>query len=764
MTTVIIANFSGMTPLIDASLLPDSNAQYSENTWLYRGLIRGFRHAALAHTDKYADTQQVYRIPLNNANPPDFTDAGSLWLEYPDPFMATLRNPTINDEWNRYYFFPSDQYNSSGVNPNWPEGGAWTTVPQYASYNPTTGTMGPLLLLGIPVPTVAPIVVPAADGVTTTATAVTPPGDTVLALASVANILVGMYISDTTVTTTNAVTNAPTAVDATVLNFPTTNGILVGMKVADITNAAAILSGTTVAAVGSTTVTLSTVVLSPGVSNGDSISFTNSNQVATDTAVQAINTTLKQVVMNVAAAFAGVLTGDTLVFSTPIPETRAYVYTYVSAYGEEGPPSPAAVQTGDPSGTWTVTVYNPTSTMMTNRNLTDIRIYRTVVDSSGNATYYQVTQLPIVGAPGAARIYSDSYIASDITSNQQLQTVDFTGPPSDLQGVVLMANGIAAGFSNSREVWFSAAYQLWAWPASYALSVDYPIVGLTANGNSLNVMTEGPPYIISGVTPSTMTVDKISANEPCIGRGSIAASQEGAYYASPNGVIVLSPSGDTNITQSIYEKEYHWSVLPWTWAAGRYGESYVAFSKGAGIPSIDPDGDILNGLVLDNQDSNVPLSFLKFLNTVVNLYQDELSGQLFSVASNGTIMQWNPPIGVPGTTTLWAWEWKSKKFRFTMPQQFKAFLVMFDVPPEVTITLGPRNQDPNQTFNPATQYLIVQIYADGNLLTTREVQVSGEVLLINNGSKWTYWEIRLQGQVQIRMFKMASSVKELKSA
>lgn len=842
MTTVIIANFSGMTPIIDASLLPDSNAQYSENTWLYRGLIRGYRHAALAHTNKYTDTQQVYRIPLNNVNPPDFTDAGSQWLEYPDPFMATLRNPTINDQWNRYYFFPSDQYNSSGVNPTWPRGGAWTVTPQYNTLDRIQAGQ-PTYILGIPVPTLPPVVTPAPELLNKTATAVTLPGNTVLNLNNTTNILVGMEVLDTTeqnfnltcaggatpvsdtvinfaggtgnlqntagalmtdltTTTTDAALNAPANAGTDLLYFSSVSGIYVGMVVTDPANPSNILAGTTVASVNgilnnisittqlinnissgelirfvstgaiplatrvvwatATQVAMNNGAISGGILTGDQINFQSSGSIITGTAVQWVTST--QVGLTAPLTAGGMWVGDNIQFSTVAPESRAYVYTYVSAYSEEGPPSPADVQTGDPTGTWTVKVYNPTAAEMAQRNLTAIRIYRTVVDSSGNASYYQVTQIPITGAPGAAQTYTDTALPNEITGNQQLQTVGFTGPPSDLQGVVLMANGIAAGFSNTREVWFSAAYQLWAWPASYALSVDYPIVGLAANGSSLYVMTEGPPFLISGVTPNTMTVSKLNSNEPCIGRGSISVSAEGAYYASPNGVMEFSASADTNITKAIYEKEFHFSILPWTWAAGRYGESYVAYSKGAGIPNVDPDKETLNGLVLDNQNPNVVFSFLRFNATVLNLYQDELSGQLFSVLSNGTVMQWNPPIGKPGSTTLWAWEWTSKKFRFTMPQQFKAFLVMFDIPPEVTIKPGVRNTDPNQVFNPATQYLIIQIYADGMLLTTREVQVSGEVLLINNGSKWTYWEIRFQGQVQVRMFKMASSVKELRAA
>jgi hypothetical protein len=124
------------------------------------------------------------------------------------------------------------------------------------------------------------------------------------------------------------------------------------------------------------------------------------------------------------------------------------------------------------------------------------------------------------------------------------------------------------------------------------------------------------------------------------------------------------------------------------------------------------------------------------------------------------VVQWNPPIG----GGLDPYTWKTKRFRFTSPQQFKAFLILFQIPPEITITLGSRSIDQTMTFNPATQYLIVGVYADGRFVCEREVQVSGEVLLITGGFKATLWEFEFQGQVSIEFFKAASSVKELKSS
>ena len=508
-------------------------------------------------------------------------------------------------------------------------------------------------------------------------------------------------------------------------------------------------------------------VASSGVSSGDTIKFENivfpiAAQIDTDGVVSGT-----VVNMTTTTSGAGVLNGDTIQFDVTDIEVRTYVYTYVSAYGEEGAASPPATETGNPTGTWTITIPAPDPASTTDRNLTAVRLYRTVSDASGNAAYYQVpysdTDDDFPWTSGDT-IFSDTKTPLEIVSNSPLTTELYTGPPDDLQGVVMMANGIAAGWSNEREIWFSAAYLPHAWPASYAITVDYPIVGLTANGASLNIMCKGAPFIATGVTPDTMTIGKISSNEPCISRGSIVSSGEGAYYASPNGVILLNSSGTTSMTEFIYEKEFHNSLQPWNWAAGHYGMSYVSFIKGNGLTGVDPDGFTLHGLVLDKEDKNTPFCYLHFPTTIVNMYFDEISGQLFEILSDGRVMQWNPPIGDPGTTILWDWMWRSKQFRLAFPASFKAIKTIFVVPPEVQITLGPRNTDQNQVYDPATQYLTIKVFADGKFVMVKEQQKSEEILLIPDGFKATLWELELQGQVEVQHLKMATSVKELKKA
>lgn len=749
----MIADFAGMMPLRDPLLLPDNNAQYADNTWLYRGQVRGFRKGPSVHNFVYTDTQQVYRIPKNNDSPPDFTDVGSLWLEFPDPYMATIRNPTVGDSFDRYYFFPSDEYAASGANPSWPVS---SPGPVYNTHARLTSGLPPYPL-GVPSGTVPPTVTPPTTSATHTATSPTLAGGVTLNFASTTGVLVGMNVLDVTDTRATANTNAGSAANTTMLNFSSTTGILPGMTGINLTNPASIYAGSTVASTTPTTVTMSSV-FPLAISSGDTIQFDNVNPIPTGSVVLSLTTT--QVTIDKPCVASGVRTGDLIEFGAAVPETRAYLYTYVSTFGEEGPPSPATVATGDTTDTWTIVIPAPPVTV-TPANFGTVRLYRTVTDAAGNATYYQVTEVPI-NFSGTITIH-DTAPPSAIIGNLQLSTVGYVGPPTGLQGVVMMANGIAAGFTNEREVWFSAAYLPHAWPPQYALTVDYPIVGLTANGSSLNIITKGSPFIATGVTPDTMTIGKISASEPCVGRGSIVAASEGAFYASPNGIQLLNTGGTDNVTTLIYEKEFHNQLKPEIWASAKYGKTYVGFFKGAGIPL---DTGTENGFVLDNTDANVPFSYLNVDATIINTYMDELSGQVFRLdeGTPGLVMLWNPPIGNPGSTTLRSWIWKTKKYRFTMPQQFKAFKVLYTVPPEVTITLGVRDTDQAQVFNPSTQYLIIRVYADGEPIVVREIQKSGEVLLIPGGFKAELWEFQFEGQIAMTFFKVASSVKELKAA
>lgn len=583
-----------MVPLRDSSLLDDGYAQFSVNTFLYRGTVRGFRSSASVYTLQLAGTMQVYRIPADINVKQNF--ATSYWFEFADQYLTAIRSPVVEDQFQRYYFFPS-----SGSP-------YFNTLANLIASAPKTGAPGdgaavPGWLLGIPAPETAPGVVPA-----------------------------------------------------------------------------------------------------PG----------------TD-------------------------------------EARTYVYTWLNQFSEEGPNSPPTlVAEGAAIGTYEITVTPPPPADQLNRDLTSLNIYRTVTDSSGNTSFYLVINLPI-----ATTTYADNFTDAEITNNIVLPSSQYTIPPADLQGVVMMANGIMAGWSNKKEIWFSDAYTPHSWPVAYSITVPYPIVGLAAVGSSLVILTEGPPSIATGITPSTMSVGGLEANEPCISRGSIVAAGEGVYYASPNGLILANPSGTSNVSLYILQKEDWINLNPYTFAAGKYSMAYVAVNKASALPN--------NGVILDHgafslatylpAKQNTPFSFLSLPGPIENMYNDELSGQLFFLTSTN-VFEWNPETA----NALLPYVWRSKDYRLTYPQNLVAGKIAFNIPPTVNIPVPQattRNLSQTQVFNPATQYLLLRVFADGVQVMVREIQVSNELIMLPSGFKSLYWSFQIEGIVEVRFMQFATSVREL---
>src|SRR5262245_41828044 len=136
-------------------------------------------------------------------------------------------------------------------------------------------------------------------------------------------------------------------------------------------------------------------------------------------------------------------------------KTVAYVYTYVTEYGEESAPSPPTTVTNKIDATYHITATAPTPAMQTGRNITKWRLYRTVVSAQCNATFYFVAEvdLPTVVYDDDCSVMPDGIVVN----NDQLQTTTWSEPPADLQGLVTMPNGMIAGWRKN-EVWFCEPY------------------------------------------------------------------------------------------------------------------------------------------------------------------------------------------------------------------------------------------------------------------------------------------------------------------
>ena len=162
--------------------------------------------------------------------------------------------------------------------------------------------------------------------------------------------------------------------------------------------------------------------------------------------------------------------------SGSVDETRAYVYTFVNEWGEESAPSPASdPATGDITGTWNLSTLDQNFTGgLTPNPLAKRRIYRTVTGT--NSVDYRFVKEEDIGG-GFLATATDDVSTDSVSLNESLSSNGWELPPSGLQGIVNMPNGILVGFVG-RDLYFSEPYRPHAFPTSYQISVDAEIIGL----------------------------------------------------------------------------------------------------------------------------------------------------------------------------------------------------------------------------------------------------------------------------------------------
>lgn len=488
------------------------------------------------------------------------------------------------------------------------------------------------------------------------------------------------------------------------------------------------------------------------------------------------------------------LAGDGLGAGTA--EDHVYVFTYINTFSgieEESAPSPpvtmVAWQPGD-----TITVTWTDTPPAIGYNITKRRLYR----SNGSA-YLFVDEQAIANAT-----YADSKLNDAL--GEGLSSLEYDPPPSEMTGLVSMANGILAGFY-ANVLCFSEPYQPHAWPVSYQLTVDSTIVGLVAVGQGLYVLTTGHPYYCAGSTPSAMTLERVSKYAPCMNKRSAAADGAGCLYASYNGVAYLQGASVRLLTSGAFTQE-EWSArLPWSmygiyyddryhlWYPKTDGDSLVMDGSWAMDGSEEMDGivglagDYGEGMVFDTTVAEAPLTMMSTYTEAAHIRSD--TGKLY-LAYDGQIMQFDAD-----ELNRTPYEWRSKIFMLPHPVNFSAIQVYGDFSAATDIaamqasiqailennaTLWASgaydggwaqaginqyewNGSPLTTIPelPDSLSTNLRVYADGLLVYETQVTDDG-MYRLPGGFKSDHWEIAISGNMTVRRVVMATSLAELKQA
>jgi hypothetical protein len=278
---------------------------------------------------------------------------------------------------------------------------------------------------------------------------------------------------------------------------------------------------------------------------------------------------------------------------TRIIDTRFYIATFVTDWGEESAPcKPSDLVEVDQNDSVTITRPVPASgETFASRHITKWRLYRSN-SGSETAAFQFVAELPI-----ATTTYTDDKKAEEL--GEVCPTLTWDEPPyrADLQfdgfpppvvgtnpflrGLVGMPNGIMAGFFDNT-VAFCEPYVPYAWPVEYQITTEFPIVGLGVFGQTLFVGTTGNPYFISGADSASMSAQKLDARQACVSRRSIASVQGGVLYASPDGLCVADPSGVKVVTLGLFTREDWQKLDPASMIAASHENIYYLFYTGQG--------------------------------------------------------------------------------------------------------------------------------------------------------------------------------------
>jgi hypothetical protein len=257
--------------------------------------------------------------------------------------------------------------------------------------------------------------------------------------------------------------------------------------------------------------------------------------------------------------------------------------------------------------------------------------------------YHDVSEDP---PTSTARYWGDgSYNFTDDFDSRSLIDIlgsdEYDAPPEELKGLTSAQNNILVGFVKN-QLFFSEPGVPHAWPAKYAVTLPYDIIGIAAISGSMLVTTESYPYIVSGSDPAAgMSVARIDALYPCLNAKSMVTMGFGVVYSTHDGLAVFSPGGGPNIiTKLLYNNDtWETALNPATVVAEYYGDNYIA-SHSTG------------GLVFE-RDEKIGGFFVDTDFTFTASWYDSITGKLYYVfGGNGDIYEWND-LTQPSVTQTW---------------------------------------------------------------------------------------------------------------
>lgn len=341
--------------------------------------------------------------------------------------------------------------------------------------------------------------------------------------------------------------------------------------------------------------------------------------------------------------------------NNPLYEATSWEYTYVNKLGHEGPPSP-------PTGTYFIgpgiitTLSGFNNSPEADYGIVSMNLYRAVTGTTTTAFQFEAN-LPI-----PTTTYIDTLLDSQL--GEVITTELYSLPPVTGTNIISMANGITM-LSAGNTIYPSATYAPYAYPISYTLAVDFPVVSMQSMETYAIITTAESTYMCIGSDPSQMSLTRLSSIHGGVSQGSMVRVgsgpiNSGVMFASSEGIVFANYYGCQLLTeQFITEREWIPQYAPNFMVGAIHEEMYygIFFTNGGVTP---------NMFLFNQKDQNCGFVSIQLPIMPTALFSDHLSETLY-LAMDNLVRSWDTNINAPIGAT-----WRSKVFQMPYPTALMA--------------------------------------------------------------------------------------------
>lgn len=398
-------------------------------------------------------------------------------------------------------------------------------------------------------------------------------------------------------------------------------------------------------------------------------------------------------------------------------------YTYVNAWDQEGPMSAVSTPVNYYNGQ-TLTVSSLATGVAGAYNIDRKRVYVAQSDATGRTVLRFWKELALATTSTSGQI---DFVNSLGAAAQSPEPV---APPSDLTALRAHPNGFMVGLSPvSKKFCRSEVFKPYAWPTEYQDPLDIDVVGLEVIGQSVVICTKGPTYLASGNDPLRILPVRLEGKQPCVSKRSIRLTNVGVIYASPDGLVAVTPDGRMElVTRTLFTRDQWQAYKPESMHAEVHDERYFCWwyadQDNKGLMIFDFTGDGLGVIHCDAWFSAA--------------YSDPRRDALFVADPEQTnhLAMWDA-----ANNSYYSARWRSKKFVLDRPQNLGAAQVIFDIA--------------------AGQTLNFYLYGDGALKHSEIGLSSTKPFQMPRNYRAREYEIEVFGTATVKEILVAATMGEL---